>query len=69
MTGRAKVVVTAAAVLCGLTAVGLTVVALTVYLGDAGGGPAGPVRAPGERSVAAGGSIGVADTGDEGGVA
>ncbi|SEF14190.1 hypothetical protein SAMN05428954_6920 [Streptomyces sp. 2112.3] len=30
MTGRAKVVVTAVAVLCGLTAVGLTVAALTV---------------------------------------
>ncbi|WP_405412501.1 hypothetical protein [Streptomyces decoyicus] len=145
MTGRAKVVVTAVAVLCSLTAVGLTVVALTVNLdtadraasvigaivglaglvvslfglhrteagspveaggarsvaagrnialavtgdrrrgarplgptavpaspvpsGDAGGEPAGPVRSPGERSIAAGGNIGVADTGDEGGTA
>ncbi|MEU6328489.1 hypothetical protein ABZ851_14595 [Streptomyces sp. NPDC047049] len=48
---------------------GGTVVALAVNLGDAGGGPAGPVRAPGERSVDAGDSIGVADTGDEGGLA
>ncbi|MET8021890.1 hypothetical protein [Streptomyces decoyicus] len=35
MTGRAKVVVTAVAVLCGPTAVGLTVVALTVNLDTA----------------------------------
>ncbi|WP_409473651.1 hypothetical protein [Streptomyces sp. HC307] len=37
--------------------------------GGAGGDPAGPVRASGERSIAAGGSVGFADTGDEGGAA
>ncbi|MDT0457281.1 hypothetical protein RM550_16295 [Streptomyces sp. DSM 41527] len=53
----------------GARPVGPTAVpASPVPSGDAGGGPAGPVRAPGERSVAAGDSIGGADSGDEGGV-
>ncbi|MFD8325720.1 hypothetical protein [Streptomyces lydicus] len=37
--------------------------------GGAGTEPAGPVRAPGERGIAAGGNVGIADTGDEGGAA
>ncbi len=37
--------------------------------GGAGMEPAGPVRAPGERGIAAGGNVGIADTGDEGGAA
>ncbi|GHG50448.1 hypothetical protein [Streptomyces griseocarneus] len=40
--------------------------ALPVPSGDAGGEPAGPVRSPGERSIAAGRDIGFADTGDGG---
>ncbi|MFH8631589.1 hypothetical protein ACH4CC_17255 [Streptomyces lydicus] len=41
--------------------------AVPVPPGGAGMEPAEPVRAQGERSIAAGGNVGIADTGDEGG--